>query len=224
MCEFQNTWDNCVSKFVSKRKDDILSNDEQNFMCLVVDEVILSTQQIMDDPIIIDDKHSNNKKKINSYLGGETRRVQGSEEKRPVAIEDWYGNGSVAPLKEKFYLNCERCNNTVSANTLKSELICGEYCNGCSSVICYECIPDEKRFCRLNLGSKRIEVRNYSDRRCNQIINSDYIKKYTSKYCEKCAFENLKNGKCMVQIKEWYKRKHEKEMDDLMLSYNSYKW
>ena len=198
MCEFQETWDNCVSKYISKiisdskRKDEILSNDEQDFMCLVVDEV--STQQIMDAPII-EDKHSNNKEKINSYLG----KVMG-----------------------KFYLNCERCNNTVSANTLKSELICGEYCNGCSSVICYECIPDEKRFFRLNLGSKRIEVRNYSDRRCNQIINSDYIKKYTTKYCEKCAFENLKNGKCMIQIKEWYRRKHDKEMDDLMLSYRKY--
>lgn len=73
---------------------------------------------------------------------------------------------------------------------------CREYCNGCSSVICYDCFPRAERFCQINLESKRILVRDPSDKRYNTIIN---IKKIGNNYCESYAFKKVKNGACIIK-------------------------
>ena len=107
-----------------------------------------------------------------------------------------------------FYMNCEKCNNTVSAIVKSKKLFCGEYCNGCKSVLCYECIPSNDKYCKIDLGSKKIKIRYYRDRRCNQIITIDNISKNGTNYCKKCAFKKLEGGDCMVRVKEWEKREN----------------
>jgi len=125
--------------------------------------------------------HENNKKKIKEILNKNS-------------------------IKLNFYLRCENCNNTVSAYSHNKKWSCGEHCNGCKRVICYECTPYNDRYCKVNLDNKKIEVRDNNDKRFNMMITVDDIKKHGSDYCESCAFDNLKNGLCMIKVKQWEER------------------
>lgn len=115
------------------------------------------------------------------------------------------------PIKINFYINCEKCSNTVSACAWSRKWTCSEYCNGCKSVFCYECIPRVERFCEINLGSKMIKVRDPSDKRYNCSTSIDAVSKIGNNYCKKCAFEKVESGNCMIRVKEWEEKKLKNE-------------
>lgn len=132
-----------------------------------------------------------NEEKLTEVL---KRELHGNNQ---MKIKEMLSKNSIQILN--FYMKCESCSNTVSANLHYNRMYCGEYCYGCKSVVCYECIPLDYRYCKTELGSKKIEVRDNNDKRFNKIVTIDRIKRRNNGYCESCAFNNLKNGLCMVK-------------------------
>jgi hypothetical protein len=168
-------------------------------------------------------KKNENQDEIDNLISMLSKKLNKSDEKRFV----WIKNDLLAKktlkhennMKKRrklrykstgssFYLDCERCENIVSAkssiNKFNKRLWgCEEYCFGCSSAICYKCIPYIERYTPVNLGSKKI-IRDPCDRRYNTYTSIDKINKENHRnYCECCAFEKLKNGECMIKVKDW---------------------